>query len=580
MTRLLLAFLVYSLCCYSSNAQLLEEGSTTTTEIETQGGVEEVTETTVTIEHKTTGDILDGDTGVVTSKYEGDADIDWGGAGSVYSHSSCTDAASGFPATGTDGRTSACGHARTNSLTTWRQYVDLNSFGIEDGGEVNYEFLFAFPNSMYQNSGQTAYVQTKGYNDNVLQWETGLVTIDKTTFTQNPYDYNNNTNWVNTVTGSYDFANQLDKVYIEIGGYGEYYWDEFQYNVVYNHITTVVETWMQVAQQEQDVTTTIDLMDNYDVTDYDQDVGNTNVTDVTTIDLDIPDPEPVVDAPTDMPDVVIDMPGTTETTNVGEMFQDLTIDMPLMDVEEVAEVQEIVAEIQEIETMDVSPPQNTESSSNTVSEPVSEPVEEISEPSEPATEVVENTSIEEPTNETESSQESSEAQETEVDNKVEEKTEVAENETENTETQVENEEKPETEEEKASNEEAEEKEVAQKEEPKEEPKEEEAKEDVQEETEVAEKPSKQEESKQEKAKEILSKFDSQYDAVAQIATLALVNALGPNIKTYETTQIQTLPVWYEPEDIYTDANIPDPLGNYIGVRDSLVFESMVGEQYE
>ncbi len=74
MTRLLLAFLVFSLCCYSSNAQLLDEGSTTTTVIESQGNVEEVTETTVTIEHKTTGDVLDGDTGVVSSKYEGDAD--------------------------------------------------------------------------------------------------------------------------------------------------------------------------------------------------------------------------------------------------------------------------------------------------------------------------------------------------------------------------------------------------------------------------------------------------------------------------------------------------------------------------
>jgi hypothetical protein len=575
--KLLLVFLVFSFYCFSSNAQLLEEGSTTTTEIDTQGGVEEVTETTVTIEHKTTGDVLDGDTGIVTNKYEGDADVDWGGAGSVYSHSSCSDAASGFPATGTDGRTSACGHARTNSLTTWRQYVDLNSFGIEDGGEVNYEFLFAFPNSMYQNSGQTAYVQSKGYNDNVLQWETGLVPIDKTTFTQNPYDYNNNTNWVNTVTGSYDFANQLDKVYIEIGGYGEYYWDEFQYNVMYNHITTVVDTWMQVVQQEQDVTTTIDLMDNYDIDSYNVDPIDSSVDDFTNIDLDM---DTTVDVDSvDMPDIDIGMPEISVTTDVGEIFQDLTIDMPLMDVEEVAEVQEIVAEIQEIETMEVSPPQNTELSSNTVSEPV----EEISEPSEPPTEVVENTSIEEPTNETENSQESSEAQETEVENKVEEKSDVAENKVENKETESNSEEKVEAEE-------TEEKEIAQKEEPKEEVKEkakEEPKEEVKEEpkeekteSEVAEKPSKQQESKQKKANKIMATFNSQYDAVAQMATLALVNALGPNIKTYQATKIQTLPVWYEAEEIYSNVVLPDPLGSYFGVRDSLVFEQMIGAQYE
>ena len=53
-----------------------EEGDTVTTVIESQGDIEEVTQTTVTIEHKASGDVLDGDTGIVTSKYEGDADID------------------------------------------------------------------------------------------------------------------------------------------------------------------------------------------------------------------------------------------------------------------------------------------------------------------------------------------------------------------------------------------------------------------------------------------------------------------------------------------------------------------------
>ena len=91
MTRLLLAFLVFSLCCYSSNAQLLDEGSTTTTVIESQGNVEEVTETTVTIEHKTTGDVLDSDNGIVATSKDGNANIGWGGAGAIYSHSSCTD---------------------------------------------------------------------------------------------------------------------------------------------------------------------------------------------------------------------------------------------------------------------------------------------------------------------------------------------------------------------------------------------------------------------------------------------------------------------------------------------------------
>ena len=121
--KVLWVFLAFFCFCFSSNAQMQDEGttSTSTSETEIQGDLEvtTTTTTTTTIENKTTGNILSsGDTGIVSSKYEGDADVDWGGAGSVYSHSACTDAASGFPATGTDGRTSGCGHARTNSLTT------------------------------------------------------------------------------------------------------------------------------------------------------------------------------------------------------------------------------------------------------------------------------------------------------------------------------------------------------------------------------------------------------------------------------------------------------------------------------
>ena len=485
---LFLVLVALSSCSYSFDtwAQMMEEGDTVTTVIESQGDVEEVTQTTVTVEHKATGDVLDGDTGIVTSKYEGDADIDWGGDGAIYSHASCTDAASGFPATGTDGRTVACGHAKNNSLTTWEQYVNLNSFDIEDGGQVDWQFYFAFPNNMYTNANRTAFVETKGYYDNVLQWETGQITIDKTTFTQNPYDYSGNTNWVNTVLGSEEFAGQLDKVYINIGGYGTYYWDEFQYNVAYNYVTTVVETWMQVVEQQQALDTTMDLMDDYEIMDtFEQDVMDTTMDDMVNMDVDMPD--------IDIPDV--DVP---ETSAGEEMLQDLELDMPMMDVEEVAaEIEEMVAEIEDIA--------------------VDEPTEEVSSP----------------TNEPELTEE--------VVEEVEptEEIEVAE-------------------------------ETSSEEEPKEEVKK----------VEVEEKPTKQQEKKQEKAKEIIENFASNYDPVAQITTLALVNALGPNIKTYSNQVVQPALQWYKTEEIYTDVVMQDPLGNYFGVRDSLVFEQMIGAQYE
>ncbi len=49
-----------------------DEGTTTTTVIEEQGDVQEITETTVTSEKKTTGDRLEGETGFVATRDEGE----------------------------------------------------------------------------------------------------------------------------------------------------------------------------------------------------------------------------------------------------------------------------------------------------------------------------------------------------------------------------------------------------------------------------------------------------------------------------------------------------------------------------
>ena len=99
-------------------------------------------------------------------------------------------------------------------------------------------------------------------------------------------------------------------------------------------------------------------------------------------------------------------------------------------------------------------------------------------------------------------------------------------------------------------------------------------------TEAEEQSDKLKEKKQEKAKEIIENFASNYDAVAQITTLALVNALGPNITTYSNQVVQPALQWYETEEIYTDVIIHDPLGNYISVKDSLTFNKMIDMQYE
>ena len=118
--RVLWVFLVFFCFCFSSNAQMQDESttSTSTSETEMQGDLEitTTTTTTTTIENKTTGDILDGDTGVVATRYEGDMDQDWGGIGSA-SMPNCPSQFSG------GGR---CAKGTSNSLTTFQQNISIS----------------------------------------------------------------------------------------------------------------------------------------------------------------------------------------------------------------------------------------------------------------------------------------------------------------------------------------------------------------------------------------------------------------------------------------------------------------------
>jgi len=91
---------------------------------------------------------------------------------------------------------------------------------------------------------------------------------------------------------------------------------------------------------------------------------------------------------------------------------------------------------------------------------------------------------------------------------------------------------------------------------------------------------KQQQKKQDKANQILATIQSQYDPVAQLTTIALVTALGPNIKQYQQQDIIQQMQWYEAEEIYNDVIISDPLGDYISVRSNLQMERMIQQQYE
>ena len=525
--KVLWVFLVFYLYCFSSNAQMQDESttSTSTSETEIQGDLEvtTTTTTTTTIENKTTGDILDGDTGIVATRYEGDMDQDWGGIGSA-SMLNCPSQFSG------GGR---CAKGTSNTLTTFQQNINISQFHIEDGGALNWNL-----DGWHSQSNSSMYFELKGYNDNVLLW------TDKTDFAYNNHNSNTSYNYA----GNYDFAGALDKLFVSVGGAKNYYFDNVELLVNYNYITTQIteEIFYQIIQTEINNTAT--------------NILNTPVVTTNAI-----DPEPVTPEIPEIAIMTIDLPDVDLTTTVAPI-EIQTIDdagfTPTLNVgEPVATVETITEEIQEVMIVEVAQPETTQVESQpepeiVVVEPETEPEspsQEISSPVNEPGEPVEEVKEEEPTTETTASDEPVNEPKEEPKEIVEEKTE-----------------EPVEEKEVAEKTETEEK-IEAKEEPKEEIKEAKAED---------EKPTKKQEAKQEKAKEIMQSFDSQYDAVAQLTTLALVNALGADIKTYQQVPTQVQPTWYESKEIYANTMLQDPLANYFGVRDSLVFEKMLGAQYE
>ena len=470
--------------CYSSNAQMLPEGDTVTQEIETEhigeGHIDTITETTTTVEHKTTGDLLHKDTGSVTTRYEGDMDQDWGGIGSA-SMPNCN----AYFGTGT------CGKGTSSSHTTFDQYVDISEFHISDGGALDWELQMH-----HSQANTTGYFQTKGYNNNVLQWDTGQITLENN---QTPTTY----------TGTYDFAGDLDKVFIRVGGKKNYFFDNVTYTVNYNHITTSVETWIEIVQpglMEDQIT--VELIEQYDVAtpeeQYQMDEMMEEFDMVMTFDM------PTMDYP--MEEIAIDMP--IEVGTMMEEYNEGTISYE----EVITEVQEMVQEIQDI---------GMEIEEVAIEEVTEEPVKIVEETNEEPTKEVANVS---------------------EDNNMEEITEEVKEETEPQEKEV-------------ANKDMESEEVDQ-----DEPKKLEV--------------TKQQQKKQDKANQVLDTIQSQYDPVAQLTTIALVTALGPDIQQYQQQDIMQQMQWYEAEEIYNDIIMSDPLGDYISVRSNLQMERMVQQQYE
>lgn len=585
---MVLGFLVF-FYCYYCNAELLEEGTTVTTTIEGDFTVEETT----TIENKSTGDVLDSNTGIVGETYEGDFDKDWGGQGPIQGMLDCTQ----YFDSGT------CGVATGTSLTTFQQTINLDDFYIEDGGKIDWSLDFYAPSD-----NVNAYTEAKGYLDGILQWESGQNSL---TYTANPSNY----------TGTYNFDGGLDRLFIAIGGYNTYYVDNASLTIQYNVITTVINQYLNIIEPTitENELIAITPIDNYNTIDntsnnqikgepvvedfivlqpleefstdettdnitittdlnFDNDITTTNtLPDISSPSTILVDPEPTVDQVMEEFNLDIETDVANVTAN------------PIVDAEPIAEtVIENEIEIENTETTTTTV-DNTESTEiNEMESTDVQTLEEEGSTTEIAkTNTTDTTESTEANSEEESTEGSESSENTLVanDNNNENETEKTEKQNEENLEEVKNEEESSTEEKEIAKNETEEKQESKKEDKEEKEPEEVAEKEPKKETQSTEKQTKEEkkqEQKQKKANAIIANITSQYDGLAQVTMLALVNALGADYNSYRQQQqiTNTVPDWYEPKEIYADNFIPDPLGDYIKVRSSIMLEKMIEMQYD
>ena len=200
------------------------DGYTVTTETTT-------TTTTTTVTNEDSGNILDGDAGYVSSKYEGDMDIDWGGQGPATMPSG-----SGCYNLGTDKCAQITGSGNTTSTmgvsgmgTTFIQTVDISSLDIENGGRTNYTIKVD-----KQDAQDRIYLHVTGRNGNTSVFN-GTDILSESGVASGFQEY----------AGGWDFSGSITTLVIEIGGrdinmaIGPL-WDDITINVLYNVVETIV----------------------------------------------------------------------------------------------------------------------------------------------------------------------------------------------------------------------------------------------------------------------------------------------------------------------------------------------------
>jgi len=351
--------------------------STGITEIETTT----VTTTTTTTTNASSGDLLDGNNGFVSSGKEGDMDVDWGGQGSASmpTGSTCGDLGTDKCAqiAGSGSSTSTMGVAGMG--TTFIQSIDVQNLNMSDrGGRVNYTIKVH-----KQDNADSIYMHITG-RDGTTTAFAGTDLLSAAGVATGYAEY----------TGGFDFGGSLTSIIVEVGGrdinlaIGPVF-DDVTVTALWNvvntivslHITTI-ETFIATGGYTEEI---IDIAEDiFDHNDFDLDPnGEIEVQPNFDDDMAGGDSYESIELELDMPDIDMDinmdMDITVDTgvdtgppTNVEvtmesniEMDIELEMDMPDVDVEPI--------------TVDAPPPEDIEVAANDMEDTDLPEVKDVSE---------------------------------------------------------------------------------------------------------------------------------------------------------------------------------------------------------
>ena len=388
--------------CTPTIEEIIDEVVTETIEYEADGYTvttkTEVTTTTTTVTNEDSGNILDGDAGYVSSKFEGDMDLDWGGQGpaNMPSGNSCYNLGTDKCAqiTGSGNSTSTMGVPGMG--TTFINTVDISDLDIEHGGRTNYSIK----------------VDKRDAQDRIYMHITGKNGSTNVFSGTDILSESGVASGYQTYESGFDFAGSLTTLIIEIGGrdislsIGPLF-DDVTISVLYNTISTIVQqsittVEMWVAYGGSTETEVIDIVENIiDHNDFiEQPNGEIEIEPIQESDTEVSYEMVEIEMEMEMPVMEIEIPememempelemASVETEIEMEMEREMEMPEPEVEVETQPEPE---PEINEPE-----PEPEPE-----VSEPEQEEVQD--EPTEEDTEETETTTKDEPKQEESSSE--------------------------------------------------------------------------------------------------------------------------------------------------------------------------------